>query len=583
MKSEQQNIFMWTLSFVTPYRTKLLLVLLCGVLVSAAEMAIPRSFQYIIDVIFPQNDYQLLAVLSGVIVGIVVIMICAMLVMTIVQRQVGERASSDMQFAVFKHLRSLGFSYFEQNPVGESVTLMNHDVTQVQSFFRSFLPSAFTSVMVILISFGFLIGTNLQLSVVLIPSLALYILLGPYLNQKRSEYDSKWIRLQGIVGQKTYDAVSATLELRHFSNPTWKLKENLQELDLLQKTHLKHLLYLFLAWSYRVFCIHMGAAIMFGYGAYLVVHGSMTVGEFIAFNFYFFLMINRMMDLMAGVSQQRTLLMHASRLQNFMLNKPKVNETRQPIRLNSVQGRITFKNVHFSYGDSPVLNGIDFAVKPGEKIALVGESGNGKTTMMKLIPRFYDPDQGQILLDDVPISKLSFEQLRGAMGIVFQETYLFGASVLDNIRFGKPDATKDEIIGAAKAAYAHEFILEMKDGYDTHIGERGVKLSGGQRQRLSIARMFVCNPSIILLDEATSSLDNDSEREVQKALDRLLIGRTTVTIAHRLSTVKHYDRILLIVGGRIAEEGTYEELLVRKGAFYRLAEGQKKEDSEGGT
>jgi ATP-binding cassette subfamily B protein/subfamily B ATP-binding cassette protein MsbA len=216
---------------------------------------------------------------------------------------------------------------------------------------------------------------------------------------------------------------------------------------------------------------------------------------------------------------------------------------------------------------------MDLHVQAGERVALVGTSGNGKSTLLKLVCRFYDPTVGVITLDGVPLTQLPLSQLRQSIGYVFQETYLFGTSVRENIRFGRPQATDAEVEAAAKAAYAHDFIEQLPEGYATYVGERGIKLSGGQRQRIAIARMFVKNPAIVLLDEATSALDNVSEAEVQRALDALLVGRTTLTVAHRLTTIKDYDRIIVIDEGRQVESGKYDELLLQRGAFYRLQEG----------
>src|SRR5690606_15208483 len=234
-----------------------------------------------------------------------------------------------------------------------------------------------------------------------------------------------------------------------------------------------------------------------------------------------------------------------------------------------------FDNVSFGYQDRPgVIRHFSLDIQPGEKVAFVGFSGGGKTTLMKLIGRFYDPDEGEIRLDGVPIRDLPLADLRNAIGYVFQETYLFGSSVKENIRFGKPNATDEEIIEAAKAAFAHDFIMALPDGYDTIVGERGIKLSGGQRQRIAIARMIIKQPAVVLLDEATSALDNVSEREVQRALDNVLAGRTVSAIDHRLSTVKHFDRIVFIKDGRIAEIGSYDELIARRGLLYELEQGE---------
>jgi ATP-binding cassette subfamily B protein/subfamily B ATP-binding cassette protein MsbA len=228
-----------------------------------------------------------------------------------------------------------------------------------------------------------------------------------------------------------------------------------------------------------------------------------------------------------------------------------------------------------------VIQRFTLDIQPGEKIALVGSSGNGKSTILKLAARFYDPLEGEIRLDGVLLKMLALDQLRDAMGYVFQETYLFGTTVRENILFGQPDATDEQIIEAAKAAFAHDFILELPEGYETLVGERGVKLSGGQKQRISIARLFLKNPAIVLLDEATSALDNQSEREVQRALDQLLKGRTTITVAHRLSTIRKVDRIVVMDQGSISEVGSYDELMTKQGLFYQLSEGLEDKREEG--
>ncbi|RUS46686.1 ABC transporter ATP-binding protein [Cohnella sp. AR92] len=574
-RSGQLRIVRWMLSFLRPYGAKLAIMIVCGLGVAASEMAVPQAFQYFTDTIYPRKETGLLAYIAMTMLIVLALLVGASWVVTYVQRYIGERASSDMQFSVFRHLRTLGFSYYERSPSGDAVTLLNHDVQRVQTFYREFLPLAFTSSLIMLISACFLIVTSPKLSLVLVPSLLLYTLFGPFLNAKRSMLDSEWIRLQGQVGRRAYDFVSATLEFRVRNTSERKLRGLLGELGELQAVHLRHLLFAYLAFAFQLFCIFGGAALMFLYGYHLVRGGELTVGEFIAFHFYFFLAVGHYMNLLSSFAQQKTVLLHASRLHGFAIQQPDIQEPSAPREMAEVRGELTFRRLTFGYpGGSPILNGIDTVIRPGEKVALVGESGNGKTTLLKMIPRFYDPDDGEVLLDGVSLKELTFEQIRGAIGIVFQETYLFGGTVMDNIRFGNPSATDEEVFEAARAAMAHEFIMHLPNGYGTVVGERGAKLSGGQRQRLSIARMFVRDPKIVILDEATSALDNVSERAVQEALDRLLEGRTTVTVAHRLSTIRNYDRILFIHEGRIREEGTYEELMNRQGLFYRLAMGE---------
>jgi ATP-binding cassette subfamily B protein len=256
-----------------------------------------------------------------------------------------------------------------------------------------------------------------------------------------------------------------------------------------------------------------------------------------------------------NLTEQRLLMFQGEILYQFMHQLPDVQEVSQPVKAQ-IQGRIEFNEVHFGYPSrADVIRGFTLDIQPGEKIALVGTSGNGKSTILKLAARFYDPLSGEIRLDGVPLKQLALGQIHDAMGYVFQETYLFGSTVRENIRFGQPEASDEQLYAAAEAAYAHEFILQLPEGYETIVGERGVKLSGGQKQRISLARLFLKNPAIVLLDEATSALDNQSERKVQLALDQMLKNRTTITVAHRLSTIRKADRIIVMDQGCIGRVG----------------------------
>ena len=297
----------------------------------------------------------------------------------------------------------------------------------------------------------------------------------------------------------------------------------------------------------------------------------LSVGEFVAFMLYFTQAVHRITSIVTEITEQRILMHQAQRLYHLMHLKPDIEEPSNPRRLDRILGQIEFQNISFHYPDAPnIVENFNLRIEAKERVALVGASGNGKSTILKLLCRFYDPQNGDIMIDGVSIRELSLEQLRQSIGFVFQETYLFGASVKENIRFGNPEATDEDVVAAAKAAFAHDFIVELENGYDTLVGERGVKLSGGQKQRISIGRMFIKNPPMIVLDEATSALDNTSERYVQEALNRLLEGRTTIAVAHRLSTIQSYERIVLMNEGRIVEMGTYEQLMERQGEFYRL-------------
>jgi ATP-binding cassette subfamily B protein/subfamily B ATP-binding cassette protein MsbA len=302
--------------------------------------------------------------------------------------------------------------------------------------------------------------------------------------------------------------------------------------------------------------------------------GFLTTGEFVTFLLYFFSSMHHLTSIVSTLIELNVVKKQAYPLMELMREIPAVKEKENPVALAGTRGEMEFRNVSFGYTpDKLILKDFNLRVSPGERVAVTGMSGSGKSTLLRLFLRFYDPIEGEILLDGIPIRDLALDSLRSRIGIVFQETYLFGASVRENIRFGNPDATDEMVYEAAKAANAHAFIEELPQGYDTLVGERGVRLSGGQQQRIALARLFLKNPAIVLLDEATSAMDNQTEAEIRKALDAFLEGRTTLTIAHRLSTVKDYDRIIHMERGEIVESGRFDQLLGRKGRFHQLVYG----------
>jgi ATP-binding cassette subfamily B protein/subfamily B ATP-binding cassette protein MsbA len=310
------------------------------------------------------------------------------------------------------------------------------------------------------------------------------------------------------------------------------------------------------------------------YGLNLIQSGSLLLGELVGYSFLMGLVSRGFSVFFYIIPAQYNALNYAKYLYEFLNLKPDVIEDNKALDTQINKFDIEFKNVSFSYGDNPpIINDISFSIPAGKKTAIVGGSGSGKSTILKLIGRFYDVNIGEILVGGHDIKKLKLENLRCNFGYVFQDTYLFNMSIKNNIKFGNPNATDEEVIRAAKRACAHEFIIETEDGYDTILGERGVRLSGGQKQRISIARMMLKEPEIILLDEATSALDNVTEAAIKKSIEDLSTGKTVVTVAHRLSTISEYDSIIVLDAGKIAEQGTYEELMDKKGLFYGLVMG----------
>lgn len=483
------------------------------------------------------------------------------------------RRARDVQFSIFTHLRKLGFAYFERHPVGETLSFLNTEVTALQQMYRIHFPLLLNGVLFSAIALGMMIMTSPQLALIVVPSFLLYYLFGPRLERLASVTGKAMAAQRVEVNRKVYESMSALTELRVFSALRWDLQRYMQRLTAFNAAMVRTYWFAYWRGTNRRITYSLGALAVFIYGYHLLGRDLLTTGEFVAFLLYYFTAMHRLTVVVTHITEQKVLMHQAEKLYDFMQMQPAVSEAEQPAVLKQVQGAMALRAVTFAYDDGPpILRDMTLEVRAGERLAIVGASGEGKSTILKLLGRFYDPQSGVIELDGVPVDRLSFEALRGSLGMVMQETYLFGASVRDNIRFGDPAAEDNEVEAAARAAYAHDFIMALPEGYDTRVGERGVRLSGGQKQRIAIARMMIKQPRIILLDEATSALDNASEAEVQQAFDTLLSGKTVIAVAHRLSTVRNFDRIALMHDGRIAECGTYEELLAQDGLFRRLVE-----------
>ncbi|MDF2652377.1 MAG: hypothetical protein K0Q73_8182 [Paenibacillus sp.] len=573
------RIYLWMVSFIKPYRSTLALLVFCGIIVGGIEVIIPKFLQYFIDSILPQNNTDLFVKLLLGLALLIVIMIVFMALRTMLERQLRENAAKDLQFTVFQHLRFLGYPYFENTSIGENVTLMNTDVTAVQDIYRTFLPGVIWRSLFALVTLGIMFSMNSVLTIVTLASFILYYFVGPVLEKKVAQVNKVASDTLGVYEKHIYDSIASASEVRAYHSQSWMLRQYIDKYNNYSKHWLRRSTFIYTSESLRYLSFNIGAIALFSFGTVLVQNGSLQIGEFIAFILYFFSVLNIMANVVSDITQQKILMIQGERLYKFCSQKPMVTISDNPTQVNHVEGEIDFENVSFDYpAKKGVLKLLNLKILPGERVAIVGFSGGGKTSLLKLINRFYDPSTGVIKLDGVPIQNISIDQLSESIGYVFQENYLFASSIKENIRFGNPEASDDQITEAAKAAYIHDFIVSLPEGYDTFVGDRGTKLSGGQKQRIAIARMFIKNPRIVLLDEATSALDQVSEREVQISLANLLKGRTTIAIAHRLSTIRDYDRIVFIDNGSIVEMGTWEELEAKGGAFHRLLKGTESDE-----
>jgi ATP-binding cassette subfamily B protein/subfamily B ATP-binding cassette protein MsbA len=568
------SVYLWVISFFKPYIGLLFLFILSGAGIILCEMSIPYFIQVFIDkVIMQQNGKEFT---GQIIYLILVIMVMLMFIAmnNVFQRILPEKSARDLQYSVYRHLRKLGFSYFERKPVGETLSLLNTEVLAVQSIYRDFFPGTVYMILSIVFPLVVISIKDYRFTLIILGSYLLFFTYGPYIDKKVVEFLKKQTDAKIALGKKTYDSISAMQEVRAYHAREWEVGRFTESYQTYKDARLGSLFYRLLRPALCVATTSIGNIGFFIFGSSLVKHGEMTIGEFSAYIFYFMMVMRQINGLSYVFTEQMHLSGQAENLYDFIKVQPDIVEPVKPCILPQVFGNISLHNVSFHYQErTDILKEFNLEIKSGERVAFVGASGNGKSTVLKLLDRFYDPQEGVISLEGVSLKDLSLSQLRNSIGYVFQETYLFGTTIRENIRFGNPEATDEEVIQAAKAAYAHEFIMETEHQYETLVGERGVKLSGGQKQRIAIARMFIKDPAILLLDEATSALDNVSEAYIKKALDQLSNGRTTVAIAHRISTIMDYDKIVYVQDGKTAEIGTYEELMQRKGLFYELVEG----------
>ncbi|MEK5163589.1 ABC transporter ATP-binding protein [Paenibacillus sp. FSL R5-0527] len=575
-KDSLYHTYRWVLSYVRKYYVMFLILVCCGLGVTLIQISIPKGVQYFIDVIVPLGDQVRFRWLIIFLVAGMFIMFGLMALQNLLQRSIQEKAARDIQYDIFKHMREMGIPYFEQRPIGESLSFMNTEVSVLQDFYRFLLPHTIQNIVVSIVSIVVMCAISVPLTLIIVPCMFLYYLVGPSIEKKATVLAKENTQQRISYNQKVYESVSALTELRAHGAEAWDRKRLMEHLQLFLDGRVRMLWMAFWRGSIRRMSYYIGGIAVILYGIHLVKEQALSVGEMSAYLLYYFQVMQTLTLVITVITEQRVLMHQAARIHRFIQTEPQVVEAAELVTLSELKGEIRFSHVAYRYDNGPeVLLDFDLMIKPGQRLAIVGPSGHGKSTVLKLMLRFYDPLQGEILLDGVPIQKLSFSQLRENIGYVSQETFLFGDTIRNNILFGNPEAKEEDMLVAAKAACAHEFICTLPEGYDTLLGERGVNLSGGQKQRISIARMFIKKPSVVLLDEATSALDTASEKEVQAALDHLLVGRTTITVAHRLSTIRDYDLIVVLEQGRIREMGSHDELMSRQGAYYHLITGEQ--------
>ncbi|MGG2024600.1 ABC transporter ATP-binding protein [Gottfriedia sp. S16(2024)] len=575
------------LKFVKPYRFHIFLTIAIGIIKFGIPLILPFLLKYVVDNII--NSSLPIATKSS---HLIYIMLIAFGIFVIVRppieyfrqyyaQYIGSRILFDIRDHLFKHLQKLSLRYYANAKTGEVISRVINDVESTKDFVITGLMNVWLDLITILITVTIMLTMDVKLTLVSLIVLPFYTLAVKYffgrlrfLTRQRSQALAV---LQGFLTERIQGMqVTRSFALEDYESGLFKEKNG----EFLDRA-LKHT-----GWNARTFTIintltDIGPLLIIGFSAYQVIHGHLTLGEMVAFVGY----IDRLYDPLRRLANSSTALTQSfasmDRVFELMDEKYDIVNRDNPINAKKLDGQIHFNQVSFQYNDvdDEVIQDVTFQIEPGQKIALVGSSGGGKSSLVSLIPRFYDVTKGSIKIDGVDIRDYDLKSMREKIGIVLQDNFLFSDTVKSNIRYGNPSASEEEIIAAAKAANAHDFIMSLPDGYDTLVGERGVKLSGGQKQRVAIARVFLRNPSILIFDEATSALDLENERYIQDAIHELAMNRTTIFIAHRLSTITHVDKIVYIDQGQIVEIGSHEELMAKKKAYYHLFEIQNLEIS----
>ncbi|MNB94760.1 putative multidrug export ATP-binding/permease protein [compost metagenome] len=574
------KVYFWVLSFVKPHLVLFVGLLCCIMGISVIEVLVPLSIQKLIDDTIPAKDIGMLQSILLVVSGLVIILILLNAAKNILQRYLRERASKDLLLTIVKQIRLLGVAYFERSKVGELLSMLTIDVTSVQEIYKLYIPHMLTKAIFVITTLTVMFSIHWELALVIIPFIFFYYIFGPKVESRATTKSKELVKKRAKLNEFLYHTVSSISEIKAYNANKWFFGIFEKNLQHFTTSFINTMFYAYLRGSIRRVTINFSAVVVIMAGYYFTKNGVVTVGQFVVFLFLFSRLMEEITVLITFSTEQKIVIQQARPLFDIIQTKLLVEEAIAPVEKEHLQGPIVFSQVTFQYSgrNKKALNGVDFSIPSGRKIGIVGESGSGKTTILKLMDRFYDPTSGEISIDGISLKQYSLAFLREKITYVFQENYLFGGTIRENLLFGNPEATEADMIEAAKSAFAHNFILDLPNRYDTIVGERGCLLSGGQKQRISLARLFLREPDIVLLDEATSALDNESESEVKMAFEKFFQGKTVISVAHRLTTLSDFDEIFVIKDGLLVEQGNYKDLLKRKGSFYELYKSTSKKE-----
>ncbi|PFA68043.1 multidrug ABC transporter ATP-binding protein [Bacillus sp. AFS015802] len=558
--------------YYRPHRRLFYIDFVCAVLVGLLELGFPLAVSWFIDSLLPDGNWSTILAVSA---GLLVLYLLSSSMQFVVNywgHKLGINIETDMRRELFQHVQRQSFRFFDNTKTGHIMSRVTNDLMDIGELAHHGPEDLFIAVMTFIGAFWIMLSINMELALVAIIIVPFLVWLISYSNIKMN---AAWTKMYGNiadVNSRVEDSVSGARVVQSFTNESYEMERFNENNQFFRKSKLK---------AYNVMSVNLSGIyittrlmtlIILVYGAWLSFSGVLSYGELVAFILYINVLFKPIDKISALLELYPKGMAGFKRFTELMDMEPDIENRPHAVEVSTLRGDIAFNDVTFGYEpDRTILNDLSFTIQPGQTVAFVGPSGAGKTTICSLIPRFYDIEEGAITIDGIDIREMTKESLRSQIGIVQQDVFLFTGTLRENIAYGKLDASQEEIEEATRRSHLTDLIASLPDGYDTQIGERGLKLSGGQKQRLSIARMFLKNPRILILDEATSALDTETEAIIQEALNELAKDRTTLVIAHRLATIRKADRILVVTEDGIAEDGTHEELLSKEdGIFTRL-------------
>ncbi len=567
--------------YYRPYRSLFMLDFTCAVFAGLLELAFPVAVNQVIDKIMPQNNFRLILLACLGLFLFYVINTVLQYIVVFYGHKLGVNIETDMRQELFRHLQTQSFEYYDNQKTGKLISRLTTDLFEISEVAHHGPEDVFITIMTLVGSFLLMLNMHVQLAVATFALIPLITIALVFFNKKMTKVNTQIYDNLGEFNAGVEASVSGIRVTQSFANETFEHKRFDGLSEIYRQSKILFYKVMAISSAYNYFLIRLINLFALIFGAYYVIRGELTNGQFVGFILLSNVFVRPIEKVNTMIESYPKGIAGFKRLTEELDKEPTIKDKPGARAVQSLKGDIVYHDVSFSYADATkVLNHINLSIKAGETIAFVGQSGSGKTTLCNLLPRFYEVTEGAITIDGINIQEMTLASLRQQIGTVQQDVFLFPGTIRENIAYGKLDATEEEILKAVKLAHLEKVIDQMTDGLDTVIGERGVKLSGGQKQRVAIARMFLKNPPILILDEATSALDTETEQVIQESLNSLADGRTTLIIAHRLATIKHATRIIVVSEKVILEEGTHEELMAKRGHYRALHDAQFARDGE---